>query len=170
VHPEFDKASPVDDRVRPEFDKPIPVDDGVRPVAVRVRPEFDKAIPVDVGPRPVGVRLWPVADRIDGIPKGAIQTFFGGLKRLMPFKVRDDERQYPIRSSKERETLAAERGAFMRIGTESPGALDSSVPAHESRNRFHPAADRAHPLSAQRMRGFRRRTSALGDAADAAGL
>jgi hypothetical protein len=88
-------------------------------------------------------------------PIGVIPIFFGGLctfgglMRLMHFKVRDDERKHPIRFPKERETLAAERGAFLRIGTASAGALDSSVSAHESRNRFHPATDRAHPLSAQ---------------------
>src|SRR3954451_13175317 len=78
-----------------------------------------------------------------------VRCTFGGLMRLMLFKVRDDERQCPIRFSKERETLAADGRAFLRSGTESPGAMDSSVPAHASRNRFHPAADRALAISAQ---------------------
>jgi hypothetical protein len=66
--------------------------------------------------------------------------------RLTPF---NDELQHPIRFPKERETLAAERGAFLRIAAEPAAAVDSSVPADESRNRFHDGADRALPLSAQ---------------------
>gem|GEM_PF-4484357 len=74
--------------------------------------------------------------------------------------VRDDERQHPIRLSKKREDFAADGGVLV-----SAGAVDSSVPSHESGDRFDVAADRALALAPQRMRGVRGGTSALGHAA-----
>jgi hypothetical protein len=113
----------------------------LNPYDVELNPDIDKPNLVDIG------RL-----QCRRHPPEATKNFFagvctfGGLKRLIDHGY---ARTQPHRPGKEREKVAARRGAFLWIGTESPGAVDSSVPAHESRNRFHAGADRALPLSAQ---------------------
>ena len=132
------------------------------PYAVELNPDIDKPNLVDIG------RL-----QCRRHPLEATKNFFagvctfGGLKRLIDHGY---ARTQPHRPGKEREKVAAGRGAFLWIGTESPGAVDSSVPAHESRDRFHPGADRSLPLSAQRMRPVRRGTSALGGTSNQEGI